>query len=811
MSVHHRPDSDPPGNVVPSPTHQIANPFPNFVTMLELFRAQRDSQVLAQAAPPSPSLAVRYHNDIDSLPLGDILSSQITFVTDTEFEQLRQLVPSQQDGVPLEAMINATRIALPYLSTDLLISSIGIMENIGAHTDISSLPVAAVPPEIWAALRAGVPSQGSRLSEAVASSPAFSTARVSLSGQSSPMDDSPVDMTIPPLFLEASASHATRSNNEDNPIWVSSGSEMPHDNRQVVNDRMRSFSVDYTPGPHSLSPSHTTSPHADNRAVSSRAMITAQNSQDNFLDALMTSDSLLANAETAVTKKLEELNIGVEGYSHYFLSEPLTLCDEPAIEVASPHLRRILDIAGAALSMGPRDGLDGDTWRMLRPSDWFRASTYILAAVLRGCVRTPKVARMGNFPLRPLRDSFLYGNDLPELESQTDALRAMAAQIIENLELDNGPTLPQDSIEGIRSTVWRTHEAHIRAIVEQEALQVEHRLSTMGLSDLIDKLERDAPIEDITDVLRDDILEQTRSKYNNELLVVRSNAYKQAVAEAEQAGRNDAAAYHESESKKLRLLKDHQIQKEAVSYYNNLLEKTKDQARIKADSDFSRLLADERSAIAPRADREIKAEHAKHIEERRLATVASLNALTLDAEKELVMAAAERLGLNLGSNEPAFKKVKVDQRKARPAPITPLERPNSAASNTSSSSRKRVYSPSEVAVKTPLPARDDQKTPTPADARPAITTITFDIKQESPLPQTFVTPSTPSVIQDAVNLAQDIGTESASQTPLRNLASSIHNKANHMAIDVDNINYRNIFPPGIPAPPSNPSLPPQMS
>jgi hypothetical protein len=275
-------------------------------------------------------------------------------------------------------------------------------------------------------------------------------------------------------------------------------------------------------------------------------MIEVQNSQDNFLDALMTSDTLIANAEIAVQRTLEELNEGIEGYSHYFLNKPLTLCDEPAIEVASPHLRHILDIAGAALSMGPRNERDGDTWRMLRPSNWFCASSYVLAAVLRGCVRTEGVACMGNFPLEPLRDSFLYGNGLPKLNTQTDALKAMATQIIENLQLDNGPLLPQDSVDGIRSTVWRAHEGHIQAIVEQEALKVEHRLSTMGLSDLIDKLERDAPVEEITEVLRDDIMEQTRSKYANALLVLKSDAYNKAVKEAEHAGRSEAAAFIKS-------------------------------------------------------------------------------------------------------------------------------------------------------------------------------------------------------------------------------------------------------------------------
>ncbi|KAN0139523.1 hypothetical protein V8E53_002639, partial [Lactarius tabidus] len=551
MSAH--PDPHPLGDTGPPTNTLTVGPPVNFITVLELFRAQRDSQVLAQAEPP-PSLSLtvyRLHNN-EQFALGDVLSSQVTIVSDHELEQLQQLVPSQQEGIPQEAMVNAARVALPYLDIDLIISSIGIMENIGTRTDISTLPVAAVPPKVWGALRAAIPSQGSRLSSAVANSPAFSIARVTSSGYSSPMDDLPTGTPIPPLFLEAPASHETTPNNMDNPIWVSSGDETPHDNRQVVNERLRSFSIDHTPGPHTLAPNHTTSPHAHNRAVSSRSLIHMQNSQDNLLDALMSSDMLLDNAETAVRKTLDELNEGVEG---------------------------------AALSMGPRHEQDGDTWRMLRPSDWFRASTYILAAVLRGCVCTPKIARMGNFPLEPLRDSFLYGNDLPVLNTQTDALTAMATQIIENLQLDNGPLLPQDSIDGIRSTVWHAHEAHIRAIVEQEALKVAHWLSTMGLSDLIDKLEKDAPIEEITDTLRDDILEQTRSKYNNEVLVAKSNAYNQAIREAEQAGRTEAATF-------------------IKSYKAVQLERAKEQARLKADSEFSCLLADKCSKIAPRVDTE---------------------------------------------------------------------------------------------------------------------------------------------------------------------------------------------------------------
>ncbi|KAN0142038.1 hypothetical protein V8E53_000500 [Lactarius tabidus] len=230
MSTH-RPDFNPPGDTGPPHHNTSFGPIANFISVLELFRAQRDSQVHPQAPPPLTLTRA----------LGDVLSSQVTFVTNQEFEQLQQLVPSQPQGHPPAAMLEAARVAVPYLSNDLINSSIAIMENIANHTDANTLPVTAVPPEIWAALRAAIPSQGSRLSSAVASSPAFSTARPDVSGSSSPMDDSPINTPLPPLFLEASTSRDTSLNNEANPIWVSSGDETPHDNRQMIANCIQSF------------------------------------------------------------------------------------------------------------------------------------------------------------------------------------------------------------------------------------------------------------------------------------------------------------------------------------------------------------------------------------------------------------------------------------------------------------------------------------------------------------------------------------------------------------------------------------------
>jgi hypothetical protein len=251
------------------------------------------------------------------------------------------------------------------------------------------------------------------------------------------------------------------------------------------------------------------------------------------------------------------------------------------------------------------------------------------------------------------------------------------------------------------------HEAHIRAIVEQEALKVAHRLSTMGLSDLIDKLEHDAPIEEITEVLKDDIAEQVRSKYNNEILVIKSKAYKQAVAEAEQKGCEQAA-------------------KETASYEARLLDVAKEQARLKANSEFTRLLADERSKIAPRVDTEVAEEHAQIHSDRRKTLVAQLDSLSLDAEKEFVLMAATRLGLTLeGTNQPS-KKVKLDTCKPRPALITPRGR-SAASSQNTSQSKKRAYSPSAVVVTEPIPPKPKDGDITPKQ----IHTVNFTLKQES--------------------------------------------------------------------------------
>jgi hypothetical protein len=52
-------------------------------------------------------------------------------------------------------------------------------------------------------------------------------------------------------------------------------------------------------------------------------------------------------AEAAFQGITDELNRVREGFSHYFLNDPLTILEDPPVPVESAHLRRMADIIGA--------------------------------------------------------------------------------------------------------------------------------------------------------------------------------------------------------------------------------------------------------------------------------------------------------------------------------------------------------------------------------------------------------------------------------------------------------------------------------
>ncbi|KAN0129433.1 hypothetical protein V8E53_012765 [Lactarius tabidus] len=797
------------------------------MSVLELYRAQRDTPPQVQDAPPSPTFRVQYQPDAPPVyhTLFAVLSSQATVVAQEELDAIRAAVPSPPVTPSPEVVLEAVERVLPSLTHEAITNAVTAMEQVAAQSSApNELELADVPPEVWAALRVAVPTKGSTIDNSISRAPSFTEARDSIhSAHSSPMDDSPMNPTLPlflpgssgsdqlsvsyhPQSIEADSQRPHAIGDQHHPIYVHSSSL--RDEQLAITQRLEHTPVSITMEPNRLTPEF------QQHEVSLAASMLLRSQTGELLQPAsltgITTDERHQDALEGMNAITLELNKLVEGHSHYFLRDPLTIVSDPGITIKTEELRKVLDITAAVLSGGPNKD-PNDLWPTLRPSDWFRASTHILASIARGALRTKQVGRLGDFPLEPMRDKYLRSDLLPPVETQRDLLEALALQIVEQLQLDNGPYLPHDSMDSVRATVWRKHEAQIRAAVARKANEVEDRITTMGLSELIDNLLNEASMADITTTIKEDIELQVRSKHINARLVAENDAYNAMIKQATTEGRARAAAEalqtYASTSTNLKEMKERQANTDAEVYYKNLLETAKNQARIQADSEFSRLLADERSAIAPKVEAEIKAEHTKTIHERRLATSAMLQALTLEEEKKCILSEAARLGLDLQNNEPAAKKVKVDQRKARPAPITPRARSNSIVSITSSSSRKRALSPVHDVAN-----RDGQTTPTPAnihtEEKTKVTTIEFSLKQEqSPFP----TPPTPSEMHFAAALARDVSLPQNSAPSLRGLSSSIHNTENQMECERESFDPASLFPPGIPPPPAKVSLPPAMS
>jgi hypothetical protein len=207
------------------------------------------------------------------------------------------------------------------------------------------------------------------------------------------------------------------------------------------------------------------------------------------------SDQLAAEAACTNICTAGELNDARLGYSHYFLREPITLLDEACISLDSPVLKRMLDVVGAVLSTGPQwsEDSDRDVWTMLPLGDWFRVCTYITAAMTRGCIRTNNVWKMGNFPFELCRDDLMHSVHLPSPSTQLAGLQALLAQLQEELQPE-GALLPQDSVDGLRATIWRAHEGLIREATLTQVNLVYSRITTMGLVELVDKIMGEEPL-----------------------------------------------------------------------------------------------------------------------------------------------------------------------------------------------------------------------------------------------------------------------------------------------------------------------------
>jgi hypothetical protein len=368
-------------------------------------------------------------------------------------------------------------------------------------------------------------------------------------------------------------------------------------------------------------------------------------------------DNAHEEAVTTLQGATDELNRVRLGFSHYYLRDPIHLVEDPSIPIESNYLRRMADIVGAVLCGGPcsTDESEEDVYGSLLPGDWFRLATFLTAAIARGCVRTTDLAKKGKFDVNPCKDDFEHDPSISTPVSQAALLQALVTQIAEELQ-PNGALMPQDSIEGLRATIWRAHEGQIKAWTEREVLSVYSRLSDICLSDIVDKLQAEATVEQITETIREEIAEETRGKFLGLIAQEKTKAYEAALREARAEALKEAMALGKAEA----------VQK-GKSYEKMQLDCAEDEAPIEAARVFKKRLDSARGKLAHQVETEIRKEYDQTVAERRSALEAGLAGMEWDARVDHIRSLAVQVGL---LNDTASAKVEPPKRAEPPRALT---------------------------------------------------------------------------------------------------------------------------------------------
>ena len=285
----------------------------------------------------------------------------------------------------------------------------------------------------------------------------------------------------------------------------------------------------------------------------------------------------------AMYKAVNEVVELRRGYAEFYVDNSLHFLKGSVMEgVNNDTFDSMITFVSTALSMGPRlreDADSGDCFVFLKNSSWYRTAMAMVAAVLRGCVRTADVRQRGMYELDP-SDSFYFSGSLRAPTTMLESLQFMVAQLTELL-LPDARELPPASVEGIRAQIWEKHESALRAELEERFSRIRARLDpdrftsvidqvlaspsshtlplavsaalteqltedlraqlgqrfarahehldSMGLSDLIDQALEGFSRSEISDTLRDEIKREEASRYNNLLLVARNQAFTEAM------------------------------------------------------------------------------------------------------------------------------------------------------------------------------------------------------------------------------------------------------------------------------------------
>ena len=462
------------------------------------------------------------------------------------------------------------------------------------------------------------------------------------------------------------------------------------------------------------------------------------------------------------------------GYVDFYVDNSLHFLKGSVMEgVSEDTFDSMITFVSTALSMGPRlkeDADSGDCFVFLKNSSWYRMAMVMVAAILRGCVRTSDVRQRGMYELDS-SDSFYFADSLCAPATMLEALQFMVAQLTELLLPDAG-SLPSASVEGICAQIWEKHEQALRAEVEERFLRIRERLDpnhfaslidtilsspssrslpgsvenalteqltaelqaqlgqrfarahdhldSIGLSDLIDHaLEGFSPRE-ITDTLRDEVCREEANRYNNLLLVARIRVFTEAMDLAVSDGQATADIVCADDRAILANL--FQVQAEELEAHKaRMMEEHNRRVAVlerKLESSHNKLehSLEEKLALC-----------GSSIDKQRIELANALRAMEEEREREFIRDHAVRLGLLSLHDADDLRMAKHARNEPRSANSEVAAGPRSRSTIMASESRKRERSPSPPVASKALveyPSSDPSPgTPSEDDSTPTASPI----------------------------------------------------------------------------------------
>jgi hypothetical protein len=265
------------------------------------------------------------------------------------------------------------------------------------------------------------------------------------------------------------------------------------------------------------------------------------------LDRLIT-DKMVEDAREAMDLCMEAVNVSRLGYAHYYLEDELQMVTDadPDITVPSENLRRVLDLAAGVIGVGPvsTTGADaGDTWHCLKPSAWFRASTALLASIVRGCVRTAGIHAAGDFPFDVCLDRVQYAPGIDPPTTQANALRLLACQLLNELGCESC------TADFLAAEAAQLHDARFAAYKSYVIARTDHRCVVMGntlthlaLEELVNAVSLEHTHEELVAIVREDLRASVRGHYPVEMATLEIETRQELHAELRERVERDAQA-----------------------------------------------------------------------------------------------------------------------------------------------------------------------------------------------------------------------------------------------------------------------------